>query len=135
MRNNRVKATGKGAGGSFVKVPHRMLNSDRYKSLSSKGVKLLMDIFAQFNGKNNGDFSIAWKLMKERGWKSKQTLHAAKDELIEKELIVLTRQGGKHQCSLFAVSWLAIHECNGKLDAPPTTVPPVNWSRYPGKHE
>jgi hypothetical protein len=38
-----------------------------------------------------------------------------------------TRQGGKNQCSLYAVTWLAIDECNGKLDVNPTRAASNLW--------
>ena len=87
----------------------------------------MIDLFAQFKGSNNGDLAAAWKLMEKRGWRSKETLHRAKRELLEKGFIVTTRQGGRHVCSLFAVTWLAIDECSGKLDVAPTRVAPGYW--------
>ena len=65
--------------------------------------------------------------MSARGWKSKDTLYRARDELIENGMILLARQGGKHQCSLYAVTWKPIDECGGKLDVPATTVAPGYW--------
>jgi hypothetical protein len=127
MTPKRSRVKGRAVSGSFVMLSHRLLNTPKYCELSAKAVKLLIDVYAQYKGNNNGDFSIAWKLMVLRGWKSKQTLYAAKDELIEKGYLMLTRQGGKHQCSLYAVTWQSIDECKGKLDIPATRVAPGNW--------
>jgi hypothetical protein len=56
-------------------------------------------------------------------------LHKAKNELIEKDVIIVTRQGGLNKCSLYAVTWFQIDECNGKLDVALSTTPPVNWKK------
>jgi hypothetical protein len=42
---------------------------------------------------------------------------------------LLTRQGGLHQCSLFALSWHPIHDCGGKLECAPTTIPSGDWKQ------
>lgn len=76
---------------------------------------------------NNGDISIAWKIMGSRGWHSKETLRQAEIELLDSGFISKTRQGGRNKCNLYAVTWWAIDECKGKLDVKPTAVPPDNW--------
>jgi hypothetical protein len=126
MSRTRRRDKGRAEGGSFVALPHSLLNAPKFCDLSGKAVKLLLDVYAQYKGHNNGDFSIAWKLMSVRGWKSKQTLYAARKELIGKGFLMLTRQGGRHQCSLYAVTWQSIDECKGKLDVPATRVAPGN---------
>ncbi len=127
MALDRRRAKGRADSGSFVAVPHRILEHDNYASLSARAVKLLIDLFAQYRGSNNGDLAAAWKLMQKRGWRSKETLHRAKRELLQKGFIETTRQGGRHVCSLFAVTWLAIDECGGKLDVMPTRVASGHW--------
>ena len=120
MTRFRSKAKGRREGRSFVAVPHAVLEDEHYASLSFKARSLLFDLFSQFRGANNGDLSMEWAKMRKKGWKSKGTLYTARDELERKGFIVRTRQGGKHQCSLYGVTWLAIDECNGKLDRTPT---------------
>jgi len=78
---------------------------------------LLLDLFMQYRGDNNGDLCAAWKVMRRRGWKSEATLNRAKKQLIELGLIVETRKGARpNKASLYAVTWCALDECNGKLD-------------------
>ena len=113
--------------GTFSALPHEVLDSPAYRSLSSKAVKCLIDIFRSYYGSNNGDLSCTYSLMQHRGWKSKNHLDNARKELLEKGFIVLTRQGGRNKCSLYAVTWLQIDECNGKLDRKPTTKPLGYW--------
>lgn len=83
---------------------------------------LIMDLAGQYRGNNNGDLCPAWSLMKDRGWKSKDTLSRAKKELIDKHWIIVTREGGisrkgdrKIAC-LCALTFWGMDECNGKLD-------------------
>ncbi len=129
MTRNRAKAKGRRESGSFVAVPHAVLESDAYSRLGGWSVRLLLDLYSQFKGKNNGDLSIVWSLMSKKGWRSKDTLYRAREELIENGLIVLTRQGGKHQCSLYAVTWNPVDECGGKLDWPSSPVALGYWKR------
>ena len=45
-------------------------------------------------------------------------------ELLNADLVTKTRQGGLGRCSLYAVKWLKINPCDGKLEVQPTTTPP-----------
>ena len=115
--------------GWFYRVPTEVLNSAAYHSLSMKARALLLDIGFQFNGHNNGDFAIAWSVMGKRGWKSKDTLQRAIHELLDAGFIERTRQGGLHFASLYAVTWLPVDECSGKLDVPATAVASNRWRK------
>ena len=136
MAMNHRKAKGRRSGGGFIAIPHAILESEAYAVLSAPAVKLLLDLFGQFRGSNNGDFAMAWSMMSKCGWRSKDTLYKARDVLVDKGFIVQTRQGGKHQCSLYAVTWLTIDECKGKLDCRPTRAPLGYWKQgHPPKLE
>ena len=116
-------------GGQFLPFPKHMLQSSDIAKLSPYAAKLLLDIASQWRLGQNGDASIAFEnVMKTRGWRSKSTLYKALRELRASGLIVLTRQGGLHQCSLYALGWLAIDECGGKLDVRATTRPLKYWT-------
>ena len=129
MPTSRRKAKGRSDSGSFVAMPHAILESETYARLRAPAVKLMLDLYGQYKGSNNGDFAMAWSMMKKRGWRSKDTLYRARDELIDNGFVIQTRQGGKHQCSLYAVTWQPIDECNGKLDCPSTIVAPGYWKQ------
>jgi hypothetical protein len=124
---NFKKARGRKETGSFIALPQVVLNSDSYKRLSAHSIKLLVDLFRQYRGNNNGDFSAAWKIMHAFGWKSRDTLCRALKELVNSGLIEMTRQGGLHKCSLYAVTWRAVDDCRGKLDCSSTNVPSNLW--------
>ena len=113
----------------FVMLRKDVITSEQYANLSYKALKLLIDVLEQYNGSNNGDLCITMSVMKKKGWKSSGTLHAAKNELIEKGWIELTRQGGKHRCSLYAVTMHPIDECGGKHDRKSTRTASNLWKR------
>ena len=124
---NRRKVKGRMEGGSFVAIPHVCLNHENFRSLSPYAVKLFIDLFVQYNGRNNGDFCATWSYMKKRGWRSQATLQKTKKELLDRGWIIVSRQGGRHKCSLYAVTFQPIDECKGKLDVASTRTAPGNW--------
>ncbi|RDH84484.1 MAG: hypothetical protein DIZ80_03115 [endosymbiont of Galathealinum brachiosum] len=126
MTLNRCTVKGRKKFGSFSAMPHQVTDSTNYRSLSPRAVKLLVDMNAQYRGTNNGDICITPKLMRPWGWTSNDQLHKAKNELLDKGWIVLTRQGGRNKANLYALTLWAIDECGGKLDLKPTTAP-LSW--------
>lgn len=115
-------------GGAFLPFRIDVLRSQALAKLSPYAAKLLLDFASQWHLGRNGDASAAFEnVLRARGWRSKATLHKALKELLASGLIVLTRQGSLHQCSLYALGWLAIDECGGKLDIEPTTRPLNRW--------
>ncbi|MFC7516595.1 hypothetical protein ACFQUU_16420 [Herbaspirillum sp. GCM10030257] len=142
MSRSRDKAlkTAKQARGNGAFLPFRLdvLRSPALASLSPYASKLLLDIASQWSMGKNGDACVAFeKVMRARGWRSKATLYKALKELVASGLIVQTRQGSLHECSLYALGWLAIDECAGKLDVQPTAGPLDRWrdSDKPAKNK
>ena len=127
MSNKRGKVKNRSGNGQFQTIPRQIVESENYSKLDGWSVKLLVDINAQFNGKNNGDLCATWSILKDKGWRSKATLHRATKNLIETGFIQQTRQGGRNQCSLFAVTFKPIDECQGKLDTKATVVAANLW--------
>lgn len=115
--------------GRFVGVPFHIVNSKEWDNLTAFETKLLIQLHRQYNGRNNGDFSCTYTSMKERGWNSPSTLYKAKTGLIEKGWIEETRKGYTGRCSLYAITWEAIDECNGKLDCKATKVPSMAFKK------
>jgi hypothetical protein len=129
MAHNRSKNKSRfdGAEG-FGGLPKRLWKQPVYCNLSGNAAKLLMDFACQFNGRNNGDLTNAYAVLKERGWRSKQTIQRATSELLESGLIVRTREGRftnpGGMCALYAIAWKPINECPGKsLEVAPTNTP------------
>lgn len=126
-QDKREKHTGRKGRSTFLHIPHEVLCSDAYRRQDGWAAKLLVDVAGQFNGYNNGDLCAAWTIMREKGWRSKGTLHKALNHLLEAGLVEQTRQGGRNRCSLYAVTWRAIDECKGKLEIKPTRAPSGLW--------
>lgn len=122
MSNGRKKK-----GPPFVMFYHRLVDCPNYAHLSTKAVKLLLEVARQYNGKNNGDLSITLKLMKKYGWNSNDQLGKATKELVHYGFIELSRQGGRNQCNLFALTWQPIDECDGKHELSATAVAKNSW--------
>ena len=130
MNQNRERKRTKGrrVSGPFIALPKAVITKMQEK-LTAGGYKLLIDLFEQYNGNNNGDLTLAWSVMEKKGWKSKETLNNVRKELINQGFIELTRQGTlrPHSCSLYAVTWRGIDECNGKLEVKPTVAGSGSW--------
>ena len=126
----RQRSKGRRTGKSCVQMPHDLINHVVFTSLSPRAVKLLMDVCSQYKGSNNGDLCAPMSLMKARGWSSNDQLFKAKDELVEKNLLQVSRQGGLNKCALFALTWFPINECSGKLDVAETKVARNEWRQW-----
>ena len=121
------RVTGRRMRGPFLSIYNSVLEHEDFRTLSPRATKLVIDLGAQYRGGNNGDLSATLRMMKERGWNSSDQLNKAKKELIENDVIMVTRQGGLNKASLYALTWFPINECEGKLDVASTQTAPVNW--------
>lgn len=127
MGLSRDRAKKRRCNASYVAMPHHILTSAEYAQLSGYAVNLMLDLFGQFKGSNNGDLCAAWKIMEKRGWRSRDTLGRALKELLAAGFISKTRQGGRNLSNLYAVTWLSIDDCGNKLDVMPTRVAANLW--------
>jgi hypothetical protein len=124
----RMKPNGRhGGAASFVRFEHRLLDHPAFHALSPIAVKALLFIACQYRGSNNGDLTIAWKIAKAKGLRSNNSLRRGTLELVEAGFLIQTRQGGRNHCTLFALAWFPIDECDGKLDVPATRTAPIDW--------
>lgn len=124
---SRVKHTGRRQSGTFTLIPHAVQDSANWRQCSGTAIKLLCDLARQFNGRNNGDLCAALTVMEPRGWKHGETVGNALRELRHYGLLFLTRQGGLNKPSLYALTWLPIDDCGGKLECSPTRIAPGDW--------
>ena len=134
MALNIYKAKGRRDSGSFVKFPHRLLEHPAFMALGAHACKALLFLASQYKGSNNGDLTIAWKVAKAKGLTANGALRLATKELIDSGFVIQTRQGGRNRCSLFALTWLPINNCGGKLDVPATSVASNDWLFNCGKN-
>lgn len=132
-KKNKQSHSEKIGAGNWVAIQDRVLSSDEFARLSGSACKLLFEFIRLYRRINNGDLSISFEDLKERGWRSKTTLFKARDELLDARFIIITRQGGRGGiCNLYALTFYAIDECldkNGfsKIDVKPTRTPPDYW--------
>ena len=123
-----AKFTGRAQSWSFLRLPHYIVESEQFDALSGSAAKLLVQIGAKYRGTNNGSLGVPWEEMRKRGWRSKHTLYAARDELLERGWIETARHGHNRLCSLYAVTWEAVDECKGyRIELVPTTKPKHLW--------
>jgi hypothetical protein len=136
---NRSKHKGRAERGTFVLIPHAVIDSEAFRSLSPYGVKLLIDVARQYNGRNNGSLDLGWARMKRCGWVSQDSLAKAKTELAVETisrrqlvhgagLILQTRPFSKGRLSLWAITWLPIDA--GIHFTAPTSAPPGHWRNF-----
>lgn len=129
---DKVKSRGDGGGGHGA-IPRVVWEHPDYFNRSGSAVKLLVDMACQYNGRNNGNLTVAHSVLVKRGWSSKGTIVKATQELLAAGLIICTREGRfinpGGRCALYALAWKPIDECPGKgLNAAPTITPPRKFS-------
>jgi len=98
--------------GRFISIPHHVLKSERGQNLTGPELRLLVHLMLQYNGRNNGNLSPTFSLMKELGWTSTGTLYKALQGLEHKGFVVVTKPGKKIRgdCTLVAVTWNGIDD-------------------------
>src|SRR5687767_4202288 len=88
----------------YLHLPDALTALEDFYSLNGSALRLLIYIARQYNGRNNGDLCATPSLLKQYGWNSNGQITEALRELIEKNLLILTRQGGLRMgCSLYAI--------------------------------
>lgn len=123
-------------GRRFASIPHYIIDSEAFESLSGNEIKLLLLIKRFYNGKNNGNLTITMSTMR-KWFKSNTTMYRARDGLYEKGFIVINAYGGrsiegKKLPHLYAITWEAINDLRpGKWEMRfthyPTNKPPLNY--------
>lgn len=102
--------------GGFAAIPHVVLDSPAYARLGHPAKTLLIDIARQYIANNNGQLLTSLRYLKERGWKSSDTINNAKRELIDCGFIYETVKGHRpNKASWFAITWYDL-DANTKYD-------------------
>lgn len=119
MRTNKKR--GIAVTGPWLPVSLNFLRSRACSELSPHGAKLLLDVLSLLstNASRNGDICLTPKLMAVRGWPGRASLRAAVMELVNNNLLFLTKQGSRLDCSLFACTLYPLDCDFGKLDVRP----------------
>ena len=125
-QSRRFKHKGRAKGPPFLAIEHRIADSVEFGALSAYAIKMLLELARQYRPGKNGDISVPWSLLRARGWRSQSTVQKAKRELLENGWIIETRKGGKHACSLYALTYYPIDDSD-KHQEPATVTPPNLW--------
>lgn len=92
----------------FSAIPHAVLDSRAFTGATDKAKALLFAFIRQHSGSNNGHIQITPQWLKKQGFTSSGNWKA-RDELLERGLIIQTRWGGLNAGpNYFALSWLII---------------------------
>jgi len=95
--------------GLYGAIPHAVMDGVAFKGASYPAKALLFELMRQHSGKNNGHLQLSFSWLQGRGWKSRDVIQRARDEIIERGLLIQTRQGGLNiGASRYAVTWLKI---------------------------
>lgn len=117
----------------FVGIPYRVATHPNFVLLPAQQFKLLFQIWTQYNGKNNGNLTACWSVMRGQGWVGRGSLYRAFSGLKEKGFVVVTRQGKKVRGhpTLLAVTWSGIDDCEIEYDPgiKPSGTPLRYWER------
>lgn len=114
-KRQRAKA-GKLDVGRFTVLPHSVIHSVEYRTLGFSARALLIDIAAQYTGKNNGKLVACDSYLKPLKWNSNGTISNALKELKASGLLIQTRQGMKppyKQVAWFALGWFGLDVTEG----------------------
>ena len=90
-----------------------------------------MKMIGLYNKINNGDLSAPLNKAKETFGLSKPGLKKALDELSEADFLEVTRQGGKNQCSLYALTCFPLNDVNkAGISIKATERASDKWKKY-----
>jgi len=92
--------------GGYGAIPWMVMDSISFKGASDKAKSLLFALMRQHSGSNNGRLHLAKKWLYNQGWTCDENNRKARNELIERGLIVQTKWGGLNMgADLFALTW------------------------------
>lgn len=95
--------------GLYAAIPHAVLDGAAFKGASYPAKALLHDLIRQHSGNNNGHLHLSFSWLEGRCWKSRDVIQRARAELMERGLLIQTRQGGLNiGASRYALTWLSI---------------------------
>ncbi len=76
-----------------MQLPYSMVQSDAWRALSGSALKVLIELYSRFNGKNNGNLCLSYADAAKKLGIGHATIKRAFVELQEKGFIRLIKQG------------------------------------------
>ena len=89
-KNNRANATGRAATSRFIALPHYLLKSAAWLTMTPNAKALLIEVWKRHNGVNNGKISYSVREAAEIGL-GRSTAARAFTELVERGFLRITR--------------------------------------------
>ena len=114
--SSRTLPNGRNKTGRFVKLEHHLLNSPAYRSLCCYARSLLVELYALYNGSNNGTLYMSVRQAQQRlGDVGRKAAEKAFNELQDRGFITVV-QKGSFTCKVqLATTWrLTEHDCEGR---------------------
>lgn len=92
--------------GGYGAIPWVVIDSASFKGASDKAKALLFALMRQHDGFNNGHLHLAKQWLYNQGWTCHENNSKARNELIDRGLVVQTKWGGLNMGpDLFALTW------------------------------
>ena len=92
--------------GGYSAIPWTVLDSQSFIGATDKAKSLLFALMRQHNGSNNGHLHLAKAWLSAHGWTCDDNNRKACHELMERGLIIHTKQGGLNMgANLYALTW------------------------------
>lgn len=79
--------------GQYAPLPYALLKSEAWRHLSGAAVKVFLELHTRFNGSNNGKLRLSYAEAAAALGMGKATVRRAFQDLQEKGLVVLVREG------------------------------------------
>lgn len=127
------KATGKRPDAQFARLPRSTLQCEAVRTLAHLDFRVLTIAAAEMGGGNNGDLALVRSVLAAYGVTRSGHVQVAISELLARGLLVLTRQGDRRRCALYALAW---HELTQdpkrleKLDRPLPVLPDMRFKAW-----
>src|SRR4051812_1572802 len=106
----RERAKGRRGGGSerVAKLPQSVMQAPALATASHPAFRLLTILIAGNTPQQNGRLAVTNRYARAYGMRSHDTIQRAREELLERGLIVCTRSGRRlnKNPALYAVTWL-----------------------------
>ena len=113
----------------FQVIPKDVLCMPQFHSLPSGAKALMLDLMAQYTGKNNGRLTTHFEVMQRVGWTSKSTLMRAKLALFEMPFAIMTRKGhAPRTAEWMGFTWWKL-DWDKTMDLDPREFPHLNFMR------
>jgi hypothetical protein len=110
---------GKEYSGPLIILEKSVFETREFSRLSGNAVKVLIRIALGYDRYNNGRLSFTAREAEWAGFKSKDVVNKARDELLHTGWLKITRQGGRNAPTLYALTWRPVNYDDGLLCEPP----------------